>query len=90
MQYKIMKYIRQNWKKIVIVIVIIIIVIVLVQILNKLAAQQLNSATPANKTANQNVYNPNESVIFGTEIKEEKAKKNNNLIEDFVEFCNNK
>ena len=48
-----------------------------------------NFKVSAPKEANLNIYRPTETVISGSDIKEEEFKQEDNLVSEFVEYCNN-
>lgn len=87
----IIRYINQNRKKIVLVIGSILGIIVVIQLLNSFAAKQNKISSNENTTNTQtsSVYNPNKTVITDTEIKEEQAEQNTEIIDNFVQYCNN-
>lgn len=90
---RIMRYINQNKRMILLVIGIIACIIIVIQLLNALAKKQMEES--ANKSKNNttinssNIYNPNETVLTGTEITGQQAEENTQIIEKFIEYCNN-
>lgn len=90
---RIVRYINQNRRSIVLVIGIIVGVIVVVQLLNSFAKQQREAGAKTSNTntttSSQNIYQPNKAVITNTQVGETQAKENTEIIENFVEYCNN-
>ena len=87
---KIRRFYNQNYKKIIMIILIIIMIIVLIQVANYLAKNGLEKTSKTKSTNSSNTNLQTQSIISDTTIDEEKAKKNNDIIEQFVNFCNKK
>lgn len=81
------RYWNQNRRKIIITIAIIVFVIIIIKTVNSLLQ---------NTKSNNNNYNiadnnkPTQSVITGATISETKTDENINVIQEFVDDCNNK
>ena len=89
---KIIRYINQNKKKILIIIAAIAGLIIVIQFLNGVAGSMLNSGTGSSENIsakNEKVYQPNKTVFGNTVIKENTAKDNNEIIDKFIKFCIN-
>ena len=54
----------------------------------KIANRENNKTNTITNTNKSNVYKPQETVIGGSDISEEKQEKNSNIINTFVEYCN--
>lgn len=91
---KIIRYIRQNKKIIMITVGIIVGVAFIVQILNGIAKGILengsrNEEQKNNNTNTSSLYQPNKTILSNTTIKESTAKENTEIIDKFIEYCNN-
>lgn len=91
---KIIRYIRQNRKTILVIIGIILSVAVLVQVLDRIAKGILENGSKNIENVNTNtntssVYQPNKTILSNTTVKEKAAKENNEIIDEFINFCNN-
>ena len=66
-------------------------VIIVIQLLNAFTKKQLmNTSKIENlEVGTQNVYQPNKTILTNTTVGENQAKENNNIIEEFVQYCNN-
>lgn len=86
---KFIRYFNQNRIKVIITIFIIVFIIVLIYTVNGLLGQ-INE----NMTSDDNIIIdesfPSESVITGDSVSQEVTEKNVQIIEQFVEYCNNK
>lgn len=89
---KLIQYFNQNWRKILLIVLIIVFLIVLVRVLNYIARTNRQEAknNVSNTQISKDISVPNEAIISGTEISEEEAKKDKEVINDFVQACNNK
>lgn len=89
---KLLRYWRQNKKRILITIGVIAFVIFIIQFFNAIAGnmlQQENENTFVSPTIDQSI-NPTESIIDDTKILDKKAQENGDYIKQFVEYCNQK
>lgn len=90
---KLLSYWNQNKRKILITIAVIALVIIIIQIANSMIREQnkknSNNQTERNIVAND-ITKPSESIISDTKLTEKEVKENSDLIEQFVEFCNQK
>lgn len=88
---RLVRYINQNRRKIILVVGIIAGVIIVIQLLNAFTKKQLmNTSKIENlEVGTQNVYQPNKTILTNTTVGENQAKENNNIIEEFVQYCNN-
>lgn len=86
---KFIRYFNQNRIRVIITIFIIVFIIVLIYTVNSLLGQ-INE----NMTSDDNIIIdesfPSESVITGDSVSQEVTEKNVQIIEQFVEYCNNK
>ncbi len=93
--YRFFRWYNQNRIQVLIVIAVAIICFVILQIVNSLVAE--NNAKQRNILSSQNTYvdkttNPsptNTSILTGEKIKDSQDTINKDLIEQFVEYCNN-
>lgn len=89
---KLIKYFNQNRKKILLIILIIVFLIIFVRVLSysiKINEQEKNNNI-SNTDINKDTSIPDEAIISGSEISEGKATEDKNIIESFIEACNNK
>ena len=50
----------------------------------------LNGIKPTNETENSiSIYNPTETIIEGKEVTKEEFNKDEEIIKNFMEYCNN-
>lgn len=82
------RYIRQNWRKLIIIVLAILFILVVIQVLNRFASQK--KKTPKEDTYGTDVYNPGQTVIRGGNVNKEEQKTNSELIAQFVSLCNAK
>ncbi len=89
--FRLIRYINQNRRKIILVVVIILSLIIVIQLLNSFAKKQLDNAAKEEKVnvSTQNLYQPNKTILTNTTIGETQAKENTEIIEEFVQDCNN-
>lgn len=89
--FRLIRYINQNRRKIILVVVIILSLIIVIQLLNSFAKKQLDNAAKEEKVnvSTQNLYQPNKTILTNTTIEETQAKENTEIIEKFVQDCNN-
>ena len=90
---KLLRYWNQNKRKILITIAVIALVIIIIQIANAIVKQQ-NEAERNRQEQNtqiaQDVTKPSESIITDTELTEKEIEDNSTVIEQFVQYCNQK
>lgn len=85
----IIRYWNQNRKKIIIILAIVAFIIILIMITNEyLKNANYNESTADGKI--MDVKKPNKSAITGETIPKEVVEENSNLIENFINYCNNK
>lgn len=68
-------------------IIAIILIVLLIQLLNNMAK---NSIVITNTIEPKNVYRPQETVISGSEVTQEKQEQNSKIIDEFITYCNSK
>lgn len=78
-------YLKKNRSKFYVIAMISIIVITFM-----LAVIELKMPKDSNKKTTTNTYNPSVTVISGKNVKESELKENEEIIEKFVNYCNNK
>lgn len=83
------RYWNQNRIKIIITILIIAFIIILIQVINNIL-KQVQSEIPISNTVIKDTSIPDESVITGEKLPEEKTESNVNIIEEFVNYSNKK
>lgn len=81
------RWYNKNRKMFWIVIIITIMAISLPRALNEYAKNNKNTSSSINNTTTYN--NKDYSVISGENVKKETNTENNNLINNFIEYCNN-
>lgn len=87
---RLIRYINQNRRKIILVIGIIAGIIIVIQLLNAFAESKLEkNAKVNNNVVKENTYQPNKTILTNTTIEEAQAEKNTEVIEEFVQYCNN-
>ena len=88
---KLLRYWNQNKKKVLIIIGVIVLFYTALQILNFFAKQKntSNSNNKVDSYIQDNRY-PTQSVITGEKPPEKITQNNLNIIEQFVNYCNNK
>ena len=90
---KLLRYWSQNKRKTLITIAVIALVIIIIQIANTMIREQNkkknNNQTEGNVVASD-ITKPNESIITDTKLTEKETKENSEVIEQFVELCNQK
>jgi hypothetical protein len=85
---KIIRMWNQNRRAIIIIVLAVAFLIILIQLLNQLAKQA--KETKNENTINENVANlPTTSIITGEVVSEKVTKTNVDIIDNFVELCNN-
>lgn len=90
----VIRHIRQNKKKILIIIGAFVGVAIMVQVLNGFAKESLENSKTTNENNNTNsntstVYQPNKTIMSNTVIKESTAKDNTEIIDKFIQYCKN-
>lgn len=90
---KLKRFYNQNRKTIFSVICFIAFIIIIIQLLNHLSEKNQENKQNAMKNASSNSitndYKPNQSVIFNQEVEENTYKIQSNVIDEFIEYCNN-
>ena len=89
---KIRQYLSKNSYKIlfgVIGIILLLLVLGTMSTVSKQQEQKEKNQIANTITNTSNVYKPQETVISGGNIPKEKQEKNSNIINKFVEYCNN-
>ncbi len=96
--YKLIRFYNQNRKKIFKIILIIVLIIGLIQLLNYFAKQSNNidkndyeqkNIVNTNNEKNQDIIS-NKSLVSGSIVSNEKLKKDVDVIDEFIKYCNNK
>jgi len=84
----IIRFWNQNRKGIITGIVVIVLLIIFIQILDNMAEEELKKGHNIEKTQEKEDL-PTESIIGGQTVKKEVTKSNVEIIESFIEKCNN-
>lgn len=89
---KLIRYFNQNRTKILLIVFIIVFLIIFVRVLNNIIKRNLQEENNniLNIQVNKDTSIPDEVIISGEEISEEKAVEDKKIIEGFVQACNNK
>lgn len=90
---ELIRYFNQNRKKILLIFLIIVSLIILVRVLNyiiKTNIQEENNNISNTQNAGRDTSIPDQAIISGEEISEEKAQNDKKIIDDFVQACNDK
>lgn len=82
------RYFNQNRKKIIISVAIIAFIIIIIRIIDSIYAK-INISNTDNIIVN-NENQPTESVITGEKVSQDITSKNQNEIDNFINYCNNK
>lgn len=86
------RYFNQNRKKILLILLIIVFLIILVRVLNYIVRKNIqderNNIT--NIHVDKDTSTPDEAIISGEEIPQEKANEDKEVIDNFVQACNDK
>ena len=82
------RYFNQNRKKIIISVAIIAFIIIIIRIIDSIYAK-INISKIDNIIVN-NENQPTESVITGETVSQDITSKNQNEIDNFINYCNNK
>lgn len=81
----------ENRYKILVIIIAIILALCLIRILNEVAKQKLASnSSNTNATQIKSTYQPQETIIQGQDVPTKQQKNNENVMDDFIEYCNSK
>ena len=84
---RIIRYINQNKGKIITIGLVIIFAFLIIYALNEFAKQR-NEEEVTNTTP-QNVYRPENAAIIGDTVDDEDQQKNESVIDQFIDYCNN-
>lgn len=89
---KLIRYFNQNRTKILLIVFIIVFLIIFVRVLNNIIKRNLQEENNniSNIQIDKDTSIPDEVIISGEEISEEKAIEDKQIIESFVQACNNK
>ena len=89
--YKLIRFYNQNRKMIVKIILVIVFVLGIIQVLNFLAKNnRLNTTVTENNTSNiENAVISDKSAVGGKQISISKINSDTQIIEQFMEYCNN-
>ena len=83
-----------NRYKILGVIVAIILILCLIQALNQMLKQQAQkereNKEEVSTTQSQSTYKPQETIIQGQDVPKEKQETNENVMDNFIKYCNSK
>lgn len=77
-----------NRYKILGIIIGAILIFAVIQVLNAIAENSNKNSVDTH--INQNIYNPSDTIIYGSDVPEKEQEINNNIIDTFMEYCNNK
>src|SRR5699024_659575 len=83
------RYFNQNRVRIIIAILIVAFIIILIQALNYILRQSRTDVNYENSVI-EDTSRPSESVITGESLPEETTDNNMNIINQFVDYCNNR
>lgn len=84
---KLRRYWNQNKRKIIIIIAIIAFILILIQVVNQLLGQQRRTSQIEREEGRNE---PIQSIISGEKVPVEITKENNNIIKQFIDYCNQK
>lgn len=89
---KLIRYFNQNRKKILLILLIIVFLIILVRVLNYIVKTNIQEENNniSNTNTNRDTSIPGEAIISGEEIPEEEAREDKEIINNFVQACNEK
>ena len=88
---KFIRYWNQNRNDIIKLIAIIAFIIIIIQLLNKMLVNSNKNKTEIqNETTIKDVKKPTQSVITGQKVSKAQTEENTNVIEQFVNNCNNR
>lgn len=89
---ELIRYFNQNRTKILLIVFIIVFLIIFVRVLNNIIKRNLQEENNniSNIQIDKDTSIPDEVIISGEEISEEKAIEDKQIIEGFVQACNNK
>lgn len=81
-----------NRYKILAIIIAIILCLYLIQVMNENAKEKMEkeSQIALNRINTQTSYNPSETIVSGKDVSEEQQKINSEIIDEFINYCNNK
>lgn len=82
-------YYRRNKEKIELLMKVLIIVAFVVFIMSFIFRNSSNKETNINEDTSQTIYKPKETIISGSNVKEEKYEEDSNTVKEFVDYCNN-
>lgn len=82
----------ENRYKILGVIIAIILVLLVIRFFNEMAKQSNKEAVENNQNTNiqSSTYKPEQTVIQGENVSNVQQEKNNNIMDDFIKYCNQK
>ena len=90
--YRLIRYYNQNRKKILWIILIIVFIIAIIQILNFFAKKNNGSNSKKESVVGNITYSnavtSNKSSVTGSEISQDKLKKDTDIIDTFFNYCN--
>lgn len=91
--YRLIRYYNQNRKKILWIILIIVFIIAIIQILNFFAKKNNGSNNSKKESVRSNItysnaVTSNKSSVTGSEISQDKLKKDTDIIDTFFNYCN--
>lgn len=86
-------FLHENKYKILAIIIAIVLIFGAIKLLNAFAKKSLEQKTQINENkvnSTSPIYTPQETIISGSNISEEKQKTNKQVMENFISYCNNK
>ena len=87
---KIIRYFNKNREKIIVVIAIIVFALLLIKTLNKIVGlEQSNNSINTTNSIDKEIKDSRDTILSKEKVSESKAKSNYELINKFVEYCNN-
>lgn len=82
--------ITENRYKILAIIVAIILILCLIQALNQFAKTSNKKKNENTNTSYTSSYKPQETVVLGGNVQDNKQEKNTKIMDEFIKYCNSK
>lgn len=86
---KIIRLWNQNRKKFIMIILSVVFLIVIIQIFNQMARNNKKNKSTVSNIINTEVALPTQSIMSDKKVSEEVTKTNVNVIDSFINYCNN-
>lgn len=93
--YKLIRFFNQNRKRILLIVLIIVFIVILIQLLNFIEKNNNNKDNIVSNNVNVSNFDNNKeitsdkSLISGDTVSESKLNEDADIINNFLEFCNN-